>query len=451
MSGAAGFDPADEREAAPLESADDASQASEGRNKQRPEPVRKSDEWKRNFKSVFGQGIGRISLIGTGIVVFTLIALGVRNLTSTAPKRADDGSAYVEVPNAPDAPIGVSPISAQEAARRNDASAQEAAQAQQSGDSYQPAFMPNITTGQESTAPTDVFSNDNKLDPPKDMPVNVNTNAEAERKLLEEARRRQEQALADATKARDEFVTKKRQLVLEELNTLMKDGALNKLGSYSTFAYTIPVAAASAEGGTSAATTQGGQAEARQRRTPVIRTGNVLYAETSSEINTDDGTDAMAVIRGGVWDGSKLIGKIENKPNNIGLRFTTLAPQDGRPAMAINAIALRTEDASQGIAEDIDHHTLERYAALGFSSLLSGYGKAYSESAGTSVIAPSGTTVTTTEEPSSKRVLATTLGELGSNASQEIQRGFNRPTTYSTPANHGIAVYFMADVFAPEE
>ncbi len=415
--------------------------------RERPEPKRKSDEWKRNFNATFGQGIGRISLFASVVVVLILISVGVRQLTSSAERQANDNEAQVEAPNAPEAPIAVKPISPQEAARRNDVSAQEAEQAKESGESYQPAFMPNIGTNDtEFPERTDIFSKSPHLTPPQNMPID--NSAENERRLLEEARQRQEQALAEARRTRDEFVTKKQALVMDQLNKMLLDDALNKLGSYSVSTYATPVVAETAEGSTSGRAGQGGAGLDQQRRTPIIRTGNVLYAETSSEINTDDGNDAMAVIRGGAWDGSKLIGKIENRPNNIGVRFTTLAPQDGRPAMTINAIALRTEDASQGIAKDIDHHTLERYAALGFSSLLSGYGKAYSQPTGTSVIAPSGTAITTTQEPSTKQVVATTLGELGTNASQEIARGFDRPTTYRTPAGHGLAIYFLSDVYA---
>lgn len=429
-----------------------AENAASGRSKDRPAPTSRTDEWRRNVSSVFGQGIGRISLIGAGIVVLLLIAVGVRTLTSTTRKAAG-AEAQVEVPNAPVAPIDNRAVSEKEAVRRNNASAKEAEHAQASGDSYQPSFMPNITPNeQRPDGANDIFNSDqaNPM-PPKSMPfAGTSSDTEAQRRLLEEARRRQAEAYENAVKKRDAYVNKQQEVVLTQLNKILKEDALNKLGSNSVSAYALPVAAAEPEGqaGVTPGANGAGQ-QGSQQRAPVIRTGNVLYAETISEINTDDGTDAMAVVRGGVWDGAKLIGKVENKPNNIGVKFTTLAPQDGRPAMSINAVALRTEDASQGIAETIDHHTLERYIALGASSLLSGFGKAYAQPAGTTVIAPSGTTMTTTQEPSSKQVWATALGELGTSASQEIQRGFNRPTTYSTPADTGIAVFFLADVVAP--
>lgn len=451
-----GFNPEDEA-AAPDHQGEaaepDSTQGGSTRKKERPAPTRKTDEWRRNISSVFGQGIGRISIIGASIVVLIMVAVGVRTLTSASRKAADKADAQVEVPNAPTAPIDNRAVSQKEAERRNNASAHEAEQAQLSGESYQPSFMPNITPNEPKPGGTnDIFkSNHANQVPPSSMPPPNAADADNERRLLEEARRRQAQAYEDAVRKRDAYVTKQQEVVLTQLNKILRDDALNKIGTNSPAAYAVPVAATHPADQQAGATPGNSNANGQQssQRTPLIRTGNVLYAETISAINTDDGTDVMAVIRGGAWDGSKLIGKVENRPNNIGVKFTTLAPQDGRPTMSINAVALRTADASQGIAEDIDHHTLERYIALGASSLLSGFGKAYAQTPGTAVIAPSGTTVTTTQEPSSKQVLATALGELGTNASQEIQRGFNRPTTYSTPANQGIAVFFLADVMAP--
>lgn len=452
----AGYEPEEEHSEPAAQQQAEPEHEGSTRNRQRQAPKGKTDEARRNLKAVFGQGIGRVSIIGACIVLAILIALGARSLTSQQKVVAEREGAQFEAPNAPSAPVDINPVSQKEAERRNTASAKEAEHAQQSGGSYQPAFMPNIESAdrKKTDETNDIFGQQSNQVPPSSMPPpNSTGNADAERRLWEEARRRQAQAYEEAVKQRDQYVAKKQELVMKQLDKLLAENALNKQGQHTVSTYAASAATTPA---TQVGTALGGNGVATQavgatqngQRTPVIRTGNVLYAETLSEINTDDGTDAMAIIRGGPWDGSKLIGKVENRPNNIGVRFSTLAPQDGRSAMSINAIALRTEDASQGVAEHIDHHTLERYTALGAASLLSGFGKAYAQTPGTTVIAPSGTTVSTTQEPSSKQVIATTIGEMGSNLGQEIQRGFNRPTTYSTPANQGIAVFFMADVYA---
>jgi len=452
--GASGYAPEDE--GGSYDSYPDESTAGNSTDRQagRPAPEGKTDEWRRNFNSVFGQGIGRISLITSGVIVLILIAVGVRSLTSTSAKVQSSNNAQVEVPSAPSAPVNINPVTQKEAERRNAASGAEAERAQQTGDSYQPAFMPHIRSNDQLDGEAnDIFRQipTNQV-PPENMPVpNASLSGDSERRNMEDARRRQSQAYEDEVRKRDQYVAKQQEMVMGQLDKMLLQDSLNKLGKNTAAAYAPSPAngnSAAASQSTFAVAGQGTAAAPTSRRAPVIRTGNILYAETISEINTDNGSDVLAVIRGGAWDKSKLIGKIETRPNNVGIRFTTLAPQDGRSAMSINAVALRTEDASQGVAENIDHHTLERYMALGASSVLSGFGKAYAQTPGTAVIAPSGTTITTTQEPSSRQVAATTVGELGTNLSQEIQRGFNRPTTYSTPANQGFAVFFLADVVA---
>lgn len=449
----AGYQEEDEAGAMPDGHPQSEDDAQPGAAPRRPRK-RKSEEWRHNLKAVFGHGIGRVSIIVVILVILVMLAMGFRSLTRAPTQNNTGEGAQVEAPSAPSAPIDIDPVTKKEADRRNAASASAAQNAQSSGNSYQPAFMPAIEPENPKPQPAnDIFNTPSNQVPPSHMPVpNGSGNADAERRALDEARQRQARAYDEAVKQRDAYVTKKQEIVMKQFDKILTDNALNKLGHHTSSAYPIAVTA------TTSTATQAGQgasagpstsASSRAQRKPLIAVGNTLYAELLAEINTDDGTDAMAVIRGGEWDGAKLIGRVENKPNNVGVKFSTLAPQDGRPAMSINALALRVEDSSQGIAEDIDHHTFERYAALGASSLLTGFGKSYSQTPGTTVIAPSGTTVSTTQEPSSKQVFATTVGELGTSVSQEVRRGFDRPTTYSTPAKTGIAVFFLADVHAP--
>jgi intracellular multiplication protein IcmE len=183
-------------------------------------------------------------------------------------------------------------------------------------------------------------------------------------------------------------------------------------------------------------------------RALLIKTGTIMYATLDAEVNTDDGGDVLATIRGGKWNGAKLIGKIEQAPDNIRVKFTILAPpvNDPRPTMRISAVALREDDAKQGIAETKDHHTMSRYFALGAASLLSGYGRAYQQTAGTTIISPSGVVAQTTTEPSTKQVIGSSVGEMGTAIASEVRRGFNRPATYATPANKGFGLFFLQDV-----
>ena len=284
---------------------------------------------------------------------------------------------------------------------------------------------------------------------------NAQQNAQAE----QQARQRLEQELKQAQAERDKYVAAMKEQVLKQAQSLFGEagqGGLNAQGSYSTVSY-YPVNRNNGGGqGGAGAGTATGPLPGMTRTAPdtlgdpsaklLIKTGNMMYATLDSEVNTDDGGDVLATIRGGKWDGAKIIGRVEQGPNNIRLKFSTMAPQDGRPTMRINAVALREEDAKQGVADDIDHHTFERYTSLAVASLLSGYGRAYSTPIGTTVISPGGTVSTTTTEPTNKQVIGMAVGEMGQAMAQEIRRGFNRPTTYSTPAQKGFGLFFMQDV-----
>ena len=130
----------------------------------------------------------------------------------------------------------------------------------------------------------------------------------------------------------------------------------------------------------------------------------------------------------------------------MSLTFTIMAPQDDRPTMRVRAVALREADAKLGMAEKIDHHTLSRYSALAAAALLQGAGRVYQQPVGTTTITDGGV-VTTTEEPSDRRVVGAAVGELGMAIGSEIRRrGFNQPSTYSTPAETGFVLYFLEDV-----
>ena len=155
---------------------------------------------------------------------------------------------------------------------------------------------------------------------------------------------------------------------------------------------------------------------------------------------------SLATVRSGPWKGSKLIGQIEQAYNNMSLTFTIMAPQDDRPTMRVRAVALREQDAKMGMAETIDHHTFSRYTALAVAALLQGAGRLYQQPVGTTIITDVGV-ITTTETPRDRQVIGAAVGELGMAVGSEIRnRGFNRPTTYATPAETGFILYFLEDV-----
>jgi len=65
------------------------------------------------------------------------------------------------------------------------------------------------------------------------------------------------------------------------------------------------------------------------------------------------------------------------------------------------------------------------------------------------VVTANGTVLQTDQAPNTKQVVGRALGQVGTNAGSEIMKGFDRPTTYTTPPDQGMVLYFLTDVYAP--
>jgi len=417
----------------------------------------KFDELKRNFNAVFGHGIGKLSLVAITIFVISGIALGYRGLTSKSKEIISHPE--VDMPNAPQLGVDIGAVSKQEAERRAQQAVIEAQQAAEQGQTYQPGFDTDINDDMISPLPPSMALldgvNENELGLLSQDKVSSSMNDGTQRNIQidQQARQRLEQELKQAQNDREKYVGSVKEQVLRQAQVLFGEngqGGLNSQGAYSVISYYPNT---QQENGRLYNNKENNgisldNPEKDINNNLLIKAGNIMYATLDSEVNTDDGNDVFATIRGGKWDGSKIIGSIEQSQNNIRLKFSVMAPQDDRPTMSINAVALREEDAKQGIAENINHHTLSRYTALATSSLMSGYGRAYSESTNsTTIVTPGGTVITSNTEPSNKQIIGRTIGEMGEMMSQEIRHGFNRPPTYSTPSQKGFGLFFVQDVY----
>lgn len=429
----------------------------------------KSDEMKKNLSAVFGHGPGKLGLIFLVAFILVAAALAWRNLSGEPPV-APRQNLRMDVPTAPVVEARDTVVSAAEAARRNEQAAREAEAAVLRGETYQPGFDTNVVETPKpvvsdlseiefhvpgsqrkplvrSSAPVTVPAGQSTGSSTRAAGQDSSRNSAGTNAQADQALQQEYQA---ALKERDKWVADIRNEVLKQAGGLLGGtngtGGLNSPGKYSTISFATPKQA-----------TGGSQSEGRsampqaEKGPPLIKTGTTLYATLNAEMNTDDGNKTIATIRGGEWDGAVIIGSIEQTPNNVQLMFTTMAPQDGRPTMKIQAVALREEDSKFGMAEKIDHHTLARYTALGAASLLSGYGKAWERNIGTTVMTPGGGIAQTRTEPSEREIWGTTVGELGSSVSTEIKKGFNRPTTYSTPAGQGFGLFFLEDLHAQQQ
>ena len=415
---------------------------------QEPSPATRDEHMRRNLRDTFGSGPGKLALIAAVVVIFVFGAFAASGFRQGATVNQSE----VDAPKSPANKVTTNQVTPAEAQRRAEQARLEAEAAQQKGGSYQPGFDYNIGLAQGGKpAPAALMPAQ-----PASAPIGGLATGHANEALRlnqQEQQRAQhdmqqnEQRLATEVGRmetdRDKYVESVKGEIVKQIGGLFaSQGAdsLNALGSYSQVSYyTPPPPAAHASGAG-----QGGRSDTG--KITLVKAGQTYYSTLDSEANTDDGRLVMATVRSGKYKGAKLIGNLEQTNNNIQLSFHTLAPQDDRPTMRIRAVALREEDAKVGMAETIDHHTLSRYSSLAAAALLTGFGRIAMQPSTTTYLTTQGI-ITTVDQSTNRQALGGAISEMGSAVGSEIRRrGYNQPSTYSTPAQQGFMLYFLEDV-----
>ncbi|MGN7126801.1 DotG/IcmE/VirB10 family protein [Methylorubrum thiocyanatum] len=194
------------------------------------------------------------------------------------------------------------------------------------------------------------------------------------------------------------------------------------------------------------------------RHATVARAGDVAYAVLDRGFNSDDPAGPVfATIsdfdeqqRPGPLNGIRLMGQIVYSPTQASIRFTTMILQDGRQG-PMQAIAITVDQARNGVAEDVDNHTLERYGGLVVAGLLQGVGQVGQQ-------LTQQNTVTTLSNglaiQSGRGIDWTTAGmgamlPVGQAMTAAAARSFSRPPTLTSPTNFPVGVVFLQPVVIP--
>ncbi|KAE9899531.1 conjugal transfer protein TrbI, partial [Enterobacteriaceae bacterium TzEc051] len=129
---------------------------------------------------------------------------------------------------------------------------------------------------------------------------------------------------------------------------------------------------------------------------------------------------------------------------NIQFKIDRVLSDGKNKEFSIDAVG-QTLQGSYGMATYIKRHTLQRYGALIASGIAQGYGQAYSQAYGQQTYT-SGATVIETKDPSGERIAGNIIGQVGQNASQEIQQIGRKQVTYITPVGTVFYIFFNQDV-----
>lgn len=161
----------------------------------------------------------------------------------------------------------------------------------------------------------------------------------------------------------------------------------------------------------------------------IVRAGTSWMISVLNKVNTDNGSYVTAKILNGKLAGSTVYGVIEPSGRNIGISFTSILPKGTRRAVIpVNAIAM-TIGGDSSVASKVNNHYIQNYGTMLLTSVIGGYGAAYSQPAQETTVSD-GVVVTTQKESTSKQLRANIYQQLANQINSDIARFGSRPPTY---------------------
>ena len=158
---------------------------------------------------------------------------------------------------------------------------------------------------------------------------------------------------------------------------------------------------------------------------PLLIPGDILYATNCLTVSSDSPGPVMASIVSGPLKGARLLGSFVSQKEHLILTFTRLIlperlSRDKPRERTLLAYALDPKSQGLGLASDVDHHYLERFAGIFAASFLEGYGQAVQNSGVTNYNSVYGQSSHTPRySPSDQLWIAS--GKVGQNLSQLMQ------------------------------
>lgn len=186
--------------------------------------------------------------------------------------------------------------------------------------------------------------------------------------------------------------------------------------------------------------------------TPIIKTGDILFAVIDTSVNSDEPGPILATIVSGPLKGSKLIGSF-NLPanaNKMVISFNTLSVPGASKTVSVSAYAIDANTARTALSSKTDHHYLKRYGSLFAATFLEGFGNAFQSANTTVTIGGTGggqnITVQNGIHRSALQNAVIGLATLGKNWGQVAHQQFNTPTTVEVFSGTGVGVLFTQDL-----
>lgn len=188
----------------------------------------------------------------------------------------------------------------------------------------------------------------------------------------------------------------------------------------------------------------------------VIKTGERVYVNIDTSINTDQSPELFGQILSGRARGWTLFGRAtQNTDYTVGINFDTVSLPDGR-SMPITAMAIDPETGGLSVSGNVNHKIFERFVipvlaggAGKYGDLMSQVGTTYTPNSITPIIPGVPGTITNNMNMSQVRNAAIGGGVKNLADSLSTQSKGVKPST-TTKRNLGIEVIFLKEVIVKE-
>jgi len=173
--------------------------------------------------------------------------------------------------------------------------------------------------------------------------------------------------------------------------------------------------------------------------------GTIRFGNLQIGVNSDAISPVKAVIlQEGPLKGAELLGapaKISEEA--VGISFTTMTV--GKQSYTIDAVALDPQTYKTHLADDVDHHTFERYFKLATAAAMEGYAEALTNQR---TIRRSDGSVETVNDglPDGRDQALYATGKIGEKLVPKYESAFDRESTVTVNSYRDIAVMFMSGV-----
>lgn len=187
-----------------------------------------------------------------------------------------------------------------------------------------------------------------------------------------------------------------------------------------------------------------GAMTAGQCEVPLIKGGEIRYAQTDIALNTDfRGPVRMTFLDGNLRG---YIGMGSFELNELGakmlLRIDRLFDPDGQE-YSVSGYVLDPETTLWAMSSDVNRHIIYRYGGFGLGTILSAFSKlADNRATQSEITTPEGAQSTVYRDPDGKQVTWTVLGEFSRLFEEAFRDNINRPITVTLDPEEEAGVLF---------